>query len=234
MAGGLLAPLRARVARAGVAELVVGAQQRRRHCHVRHVRGGDLNRMHEARPRVDARVRLVSEVPVVALLRLVGLRVARAPPAPRRGGGPGEGGVDDGPPCMMMPRPPGTGTGSASIPSPSPPRAGGGTRGGSSRPAPARASCRCRRSAAWPPSPGRRPRTPRRRGGTRPAGGTSRACARSRRASCRASRPGSGTRRARPTPPGARSPPSAPGTSRASCAASGRMPRGPRSSPDAA
>ena len=120
VAGGLLAPPCARVARAGVAELVVGARRRRRHGHVRHVRGGDLHRVHEASPRVDARVRLVPEVPVVALLSLVGLRVARALPAPRRGGGPGEGGVDDGAPRMMMPRSSGTGTSSASIPSPSP------------------------------------------------------------------------------------------------------------------
>ena len=89
----------ARVARVGVAGPVVGARRRRRHGHVRHARGGDPRRAREARPRVDAHVRLVPEVPVVAPPRLAGPRVARAPPAPRRGGGPGEGGVDDGAPA---------------------------------------------------------------------------------------------------------------------------------------
>ena len=77
---------------------VAGAHQEVRLGHVGDVGRGDLDGVDQARVGVHADVRLVAEVPGVALLALMGLRVPGALPVLGRRGGLDEGRVDDGAP----------------------------------------------------------------------------------------------------------------------------------------
>ena len=65
----------ARVAGVRIAERVVLPHEGMRHGHVGHVCGGRLHGMHEAAAGIDADMRLVSEMPVLALLGLVRLGI---------------------------------------------------------------------------------------------------------------------------------------------------------------